>query len=407
MSSGRTRSPATADAALRVAIVFGTFPPERNGGADFVARFSDALAEHGAVPNVLTSPSPGAPEREELDSGVIVHRVVDEWALSSSARKAVRRIDELLVAERVDVLHVFFPDSVLQSRYQVPAALGLGRIPLVTTFWNLGLGRRSPAAIKLEALALLARSAVLTSHDPRYLRALRLGAGWARPVHWLPVGTNLDRPAGRDAAAVRARLGVGDAALLGYFGHLDFTRGIEDLFQALALLRRRRDVRLAMIGATGERGGRYRSLARELGIDGAVVWTGYLPAADAADTLAAVDLCVLPYRRNSLGRSALAAAFAVGAPTILGGSPAGIAPLRPGKHVELVAPGDSERLATLVGELLDDPGRRSRLSAGAQSASRLFAWPRIAMSAVSLYREATSRKIAYPFRSRGFAATSS
>jgi glycosyltransferase involved in cell wall biosynthesis len=407
MGSGRSRSPATADAALRVAIVFGTFPPERNGGADFVARFSAAIAERGAAAHVLTSPTPGTAEREQLDSGVTVHRVVDDWTLAKPGREGVRRIDELLVTERVDVLHVFFPDSVLQSRYQVPAALGLGRIPLVTTFWNLGLGRRSPAAIKLEALALLARSAVLTSHDPGYLRALRLGAGWARPVHWLPVGTNLDRPAGRDGPAVRARLGVGDAPLLGYFGHLDFTRGVEDLFQTLALLRRRRDVRLAMIGATGEHGGRYRGLARELGIESAVVWTGYLPAADAADMLAAVDLCVLPYRRNSLGRSALAAALAVGAPTILGGSPARIAPLRTGKHVELVPPGDVERLAALVGELLDDPGRRSRLSTGARSGSRLFAWPRIAMSALALYREATRRKIAYPFRSRGFAATSS
>ncbi len=393
MLRGRSRSPSAADAALRVAIVFGTFPPERNGGADFVARFSAALSQRGAETHVLTSPSPAMPDREQLDSGVTVHRVVGDWTLVRAGRETVRRVDELLAAERVDVLHVFFPDSVLQSRYQVPAALGLGRIPLVTTFWNLGLGRRSPLAVKLEALALLTRSAVVTSHDPGYLRALRLAAGWARPVHWLPVGTNLDGRRGVERARVRAGLGVGDGALLGYFGHLDFTRGVEDLFRALALLRRHRDVRLAMIGATGHRDEGYRALAHELGIGDAVVWTGYLSAPDAADVLAAVDLCVLPYRRNSLGRSALAAALDVGAPTVVGGTQEGIAPLRAGRHVELVRPGDPATLALSLGGLLDDERRRAELARGARSASRLFAWPRIAASALGLYRDAR-RKIA-------------
>jgi glycosyltransferase involved in cell wall biosynthesis len=371
---------------LRVAIVFGTFPPERNGGADFVARFASALAADGADVHIVTSPSRGSPAREAVTDRVTAHRIVDDWTLPGSWKRARRRIEALLGQERVDVLHVFFPDSILQGRYQLPAALGIRRIPLVTTFWNLGLGRRSPPATRLAAVALLARSEVLSSHDPAYLKALRLGAGWAKPVRWLPVGNNLEPPAGPPRPRVDAEV------VLGYFGYLDFTRGAEELFSALARLRRATDVELLMVGGDAGESGAYVELARRVGVGDAVRWTGWLPPGEAAAALAACDVCVLPYRRTSVGRSALAAAFELGLPTVLGGTPETIAPLRPGVHVALAPPGDDAALAATVARVLADPAERARLAAGARRAARLFAWPRIAAAALALYREAVSRR---------------
>ena len=377
----------TLETALRVAIVFGTFPPDRNGGADSVARLSPALAEQGADVHVLTS-ADHAPEREVFSPGVTVHRIIDDWTFSRAGRRALARANDVLRAERIQILHVIFPDSVLQESYQLPAALGLGRIPLVATFWNIGLGRRSPWPIRGEALALLTRSALVTSHDPTYLRALGRLVGWAKPVRWLGIGSHVDARGVQDRDQARARFGLDGVASLAYFGHLDFTRGIEDLFDALARLRRKRDVRLVMVGSAGDQQyAPYRRLAEELGVADALVWTGYLSEREAAATLAAVDLCVLPYRRNSLGRSALAAAVDVGVPTVLGGTPDGVTPLRPGEHVAVVPPDDPDTLARTLGELLDDDERRARLAAGARRASRLFAWPRNAACALSLYHE--------------------
>src|SRR6266540_2705552 len=144
---------------LTVAVVFGTFPPERNGGADFVARFAPALAERWSRDHVKATTGL-RPERESFAENVTVHRTVDDWTLKENGRKTLRRVNELLRSEGVDIVHVLFPDSVLQATYQLPAGIGLRRIPLVTTFWNLGLGRRSPLRIKLESLALLGRSAL-------------------------------------------------------------------------------------------------------------------------------------------------------------------------------------------------------------------------------------------------------
>jgi len=377
---------------MRVAVVFGTYPPERNGGADFVARFAAALADRDAQVHVITSAGRG-PEREEVSEGVTVHRAVEDWTLSEDGRGTLRRVNELLRSEGVDVVHVLFPDSVLQGRYQLPAAIGLRRLPLVTTFWNLGLGRRSPLSIKLEALTLLGRSTILTSHDPGYLAALQRIAGRAKPVRWLPVGTNIAPEARRAPNAVRRELGVREGTLLGYFGQLDFTRGVEDLLEALAQMRREgSDARLVMIGAADSaRYELYLALAERLGLGEAVLWTPYLGAAQAAETLAAVDLCVLPYRRNSLGRSALAAALTLGVPTVLAGTPERIAPLLGGRDVELVSPEDPAGLARAVQQLIDDEDARARLREGAQTAAQHFAWPRIAEAALGIYGEAIRR----------------
>jgi len=378
----------TPTAGLRVAICFGTFPPHRNGGADFLARFAPALAAAGCEVHILTSAGAGA-EEERLPSGVVVHRVMEDWTIRAGA-SSLRRANAVLAAERIEVVHVVFPDSDVQARYQLPALMGL-RTPLVTTFWNLGLGRRSPARLRLESLALLLRSKVLSSHDPGYMAALRRLAAGTKPVRWLPVGSNFP------GHAARAR--DDGTFTLGFFGQLDFTRGVDTLFEAVALLGRR-DVRLVMIGSAG-RPERYaadaaamaeferlRALPARLGIEDAVEWTGFLADEDVPQALADLDVCVLPYRRNSLGRSALAAALEAGVPVVLGGRPDRVAPLRPGEHVALVPPDDPGELARTIGRLADDPEERARLAAGARRAAAFFAWPRIAETAVSLYEEA-------------------
>ena len=382
---------------LRVAICFGTYPPERNGGSDFVERLGHALVERGLDVLVLTSA--GAPPIEQVAPGLVVRRLVADW----SARSSLSEANAVLAKSRTQVVHVLFPDSVLREAYRLPAGLGFGRIPLVTTFWNLGLGRRSPLSVRVEALALLARSKVVTSHDPGYLEILRRGLGWAKPVRLLPVGNNLDGAAdATPPAQLRAQLGLVESAeWLAYFGQLDPTRGVEDLFQAVADIRRRRDVRLLMIGSAG-RPERYAdaasgsylrtltALPASLGIEAAVVWTDYLPDADVVRHLRAAEVCVLPYRKNSLGRSALAAALEYGVPTVLAGAPELLAPLVPGTHVLDVPPARPDRLAAAIEGLLDDPDRRRRLAEGAIRAAPLFSWETIAERAESVYHLALS-----------------
>jgi polysaccharide biosynthesis protein PslF len=385
----------------RVALCFGTYPPDRNGGADFLEHFAASLAAANAHVTVITSVG-SRPGREQVSEGVTVLRVVDDWTLGRRGRHALARANRAIVEEQADLIHVFFPDSVLQARYQLPFLIGAGRIPLVSTFWGLALGRRSPVTLKLESLSLIARSRLLSSHDPTYLRILERVAA-RRPIAWLPVGNNLRSGPCEDSATIRARHGItNDSPLLAYFGQLDETRGIEELMHALAAIRPQTDARLVMIGSAGrpqryaEQASsmaayeRYVRLPERLGVADAVTWTEYLPDAEAAALLGSADLCVLPYRRNSLGRSALASALDLEVPVVLAGSAHGIEPLRADTHVARVPPGDAESLASTVLDLLQDDARRERLRAGAREAARFFAWPRIAQLALDMYARVLS-----------------
>jgi 1,2-diacylglycerol 3-alpha-glucosyltransferase len=370
---------------IRVAICFGTFPPERNGGSDFVARFADALAAAGCDVHVITSPAVGARELEQLPSGVTVHRFVNDWSWPGG-RGGLRRLNALLRELDAELAHVFFPDSVIGRRYQLVAMIGRGQLPLVSTFWSLGLGRRSTASTRLAAVGLLARSKVVSSHDPSYLAALHRLVLGMKPVRWLPVGSNFE-PAERlrDDGQIR----------LGFFGQLDFTRGVDTLFHAVALLGRP-GVKLVMLGSAGrpERYGndpefrRLLALPGVLGIAEQVEWTDYLSDGEVSQQLADLDLCVLPYRRNSLGRSALAAALAAGAPVVLAGRADRVAPLVPGRDIALVTPDDATGLAAMLARLIDDADERQRLADAARRAARQFAWSRIAADALSHYEEA-------------------
>ena len=321
-----------------------------------------------------------------------------DWSLSRCGLADLGRVNRILKESGVRLLHVLFPDSVHQASYQLPALVGLGRVPVVATWWNLGLGRRSPLAVRAQSLALLLRARVLTSHDPSYLGVLRRAA-FGRSVDWLPVGNNLSAATPvPDRAEARRSLQLEEGPIwLGFFGQLDPTRGVEDLFASLQFVRREHDVRLVMIGSAGrpERYQAYpesaaylehaRALPTALGVEDAVRWTGHLSDDDVIRAFSAIDVCVLPYRRNSIGRSALATALGTGTPTVLAGTPAGIAPLRPEEHVALVPRQDPQALGATLTRLIEDRGERERLHLGALAASELFSWDHVADRAASIY----------------------
>ena len=102
------------------------------------------------APNVLTSYR----ELETVEStpaNVSVHRIIDNWTLMHG-RASLERANRIIEREGIDVLHVLFPDSVISHEYELPALIGFNRVPLVTTFWNIGLGRKSPGRTRLESL---------------------------------------------------------------------------------------------------------------------------------------------------------------------------------------------------------------------------------------------------------------
>jgi glycosyltransferase involved in cell wall biosynthesis len=173
-----------------------------------------------------------------------------------------------------------------------------------------------------------------------------------------------------EAAAVRAfreRHGLAGRPVVGVFGFVERSKRVALVLDALAELGR--DVAPILLVAGGPRLPEHaavlselRAAARRLGFADRLVVTGYLPAAEVAVALDAMDVVVVPYATEDSVSYSLHVALAQGRPVVA----TALAPLceleERGHCLALVKPDDAHDLAKTLGGLLDDPAARGRLA---------------------------------------------
>jgi glycosyltransferase involved in cell wall biosynthesis len=188
----------------------------------------------------------------------------------------------------------------------------------------------------------------------------------------------------------RERLGATpDEFVLAYFGYVYPNKGLETLLQAFQRLNDDgRRVRLVIAGGVPSHLYEERvsymkeleELARSLGIDDGITWTGFLSwDSDAASRyLYSADVCVLPFDDGvSLNNSTFAAAAVHGLPIITTCGGAIESAFVHGETVFLCPPRDAAALAAGVETLMDQPELRARLAAGALAmGTEWFSWDR-------------------------------
>ncbi|MET0146513.1 MAG: glycosyltransferase [Ilumatobacteraceae bacterium] len=199
--------------------------------------------------------------------------------------------------------------------------------------------------------------------------------------------TSSGEPPSRSAA--RALLGLGaDEPVVGMVGNLTAKKDHDTMLRALAVLRREGlAARLVVVG-TGPRDVEIRELVSALGLDGAVVLAG--SRHDVADILPAFDVFVVSSRFEGLPIAlleAMAAGLACVATTV-GGIPEVVTDDVDGV---LVPPADPARLASALGELLADEGRRRRLGAAAVVRARRFDLASAVRRIEAVYDQALAR----------------
>lgn len=149
---------------------------------------------------------------------------------------------------------------------------------------------------------------------------------WGPPELHPRVHRLYDAYAGRAATpqevvAFRQEFRLGSDKIIGCIGRLHRGKRIETAIEALAEVRKEvGNARLLIIGGAGSPDetayqGELRQLATNLGVDGAVVFTGYRAAEDMPAALASLAVCVLPSESESFGM-VLIEAWAQGVPTV-------------------------------------------------------------------------------------------
>ncbi len=141
-------------------------------------------------------------------------------------------------------------------------------------------------------------------------------------------------------AKIRAELGVGDAPLAMYVGHIPHGNDLDQALDAMGrVLSRVPELRLAILG-TGDGLPALQAEVKQRGLERALIFTGWVDHTLAPDYLAAADLAIYPYRDSLINRSKCSAKIieymAMGLPIVAS---------RVGQNVEYIEHGISGLLA--------------------------------------------------------------
>jgi len=164
---------------------------------------------------------------------------------------------------------------------------------------------------------------------------------------------------------------------IGYLGRLVNGKGLEDLFEAVKILKNQSlelGVWNLVIYGTGPLEEKLKKMAKDLNIVEKIEWRGFVSYGKVPQALSELDIFVYPSWHEGFGRSimeALAMEKAVIA-TKVGGIPDLI---KDGDTGFLVEPHNSEALALKIKELLNNKELREKLGkAGREWVSKNFEW---------------------------------
>jgi glycogen(starch) synthase len=388
---------------MRVLMFSWEYPPVVEGGlARHVGGLAEQLVAQGVEVHVI-SRGPQATDHEER-SGVIVHRVAQppfprdmdaflRWV--AGMNREMSALGDALAAE-IDVDLVHSHDWLVADAART-AARRIER-PWVVTVHATEHGRhqgwiqKHPQAAIHRAERAMAREADHLITCSRYMRGHVsdvFGVG-RRRITALRNGievTAMDPPA--DVSSARAGLAAPDELLVLLVGRLVYEKGFHLALDALAPLVRERGparpaVRFAVVG-TGTAEEELRRQARQLGLERAGTFLGWVGDERLRELYAAADMCVVPSIYEPFGIVALEA-MAAGCPCIVADT-GGLREIVPaGEQVGLrVRPGDAEALRRALARLLGDAALRARIAADARDYVGAFDWPRVAEATREVY----------------------
>lgn len=161
-------------------------------------------------------------------------------------------------------------------------------------------------------------------------------------------------------------------------------KGLIYLLHAIAEIRRRRPVRLVVIGQP-KPNGTIERLVRKLDLAEQVAFTGRISSAAFVREYARAGMAVVPSVYEGFGLPA-GEAMACGVPVIA--TTGGALPEVVGDAGILVPPRDTPALAAAIENLLDDPAKAAALGQrGYQRVQAHFTWQRAAEKTLAAYRE--------------------
>lgn len=172
-------------------------------------------------------------------------------------------------------------------------------------------------------------------------------------------------------------------------GTLEPRKNLDGLLRAFAIARKRGlPHTLVIAGARGWGKSRLAGLIRELALDDAVLFTGFVEDRDLPHLYAGAEFFVYPSLYEGFGLPPLEA-MACGVPVIT--SNGSSLPEVTGDAALLVDPRSDGELAGAMVRMAGDAGLRQMLQAKGVERAALFSWERTAEETLAVYRQAMAR----------------
>ncbi|MEA3309163.1 MAG: glycosyltransferase family 4 protein [Chloroflexota bacterium] len=388
---------------MRIAIITGEYPPLEGGVGDFTRELGQELSRQGHELHILTSLTSGSQESRE--NGMLVYRQIRRWSW-----RAYPQITQWLRACTPDIVNI----QSQAAAYQLRGAINfypywLQRrltIPCVTTFHDLLPPYLFPKAGSLRQWAVrqLAQysDAAIATNGKDYTTLSNFWGENPHPlIRLIHIGSNISPhpPKGYNSQNWRRAHQIPtDALLLGFFGFLNRSKGLEYLLEALHLLHTQHKLPAQLIfigGRTGDSdasnsayAAQIDSLIKKYSLEAYIHRTGYASSEEVSAALLAADICTLPYREGvNLRRGTLHACLAHGRAIITTRPPAQIAELHAEQNVLLVPPEDGATLAAAIKRLHHNPALRARLGKNATALAMKFSWQQIAAQTSELFHQ--------------------
>jgi glycosyltransferase involved in cell wall biosynthesis len=359
---------------MRIGIITGEYPPLQGGIGGYTDILSKRLERLGHEVFILSE------TRAEQQSTSIPLTHTKSWGL-----RGILTIQAWVKTNRLELVSLQFQTAAFGMSPWVHFLPAFLDIPFVTTFHDLRFPYLFPKAGKLRDwivmhLAKASSGLIVTNHED-YERVKHLKAAL------IPMGSTVLADEGDfDRAAWRPT----SEFLIGHFGFINHTKGVDILLKALAKLP---NVHLLMIGdrtGTADRtNAAYAktidALIAELGLENRITWTGFVGDNDVFNYLRAVDVVVLPFRDGaSFRRSSLMVAIHLGCTIITTQPNISISEFEQGQML-LIAPDDSTGLAAAIRNLKDSPELCWEFQGKVKSLRQRFDWDEIAQTTVEFY----------------------
>ncbi len=355
---------------MRILIGTDTYYPDINGASYFTQRFAEGMQRRGHTVHVIY-PSRTMTATLLEHHGIPLHGIpafpvpfqetLRAALLPLAYQSVVRAVDQI----DPDIVHVQGHFPIARTLIHLARRRGL---PLIATNHfmpdNLAVHLHLPRLVEqaFNAVAwrdfarVFNRVPVITT--PTSIAADLIAAkGVTRPVLPISCGLDLSKFSPRaDGAALRRKYGIPERSTCLFVGRLDKEKHIDELIQALAVVRQTVDAQLVIVGG-GKQQHALQHLAAELQVADAVSFMGVLSDDELPN---AYRLCDLFCHAGTAELQSLVTmeAMATGKPVIAANAVALPLLVQDGFNGYTFPPGDVQQLAERIVEVLTDPDRQ-------------------------------------------------